>query len=595
MEMEIADVTIVGAGWHGLAAAKTYTDVNNSLKIIVLDEASSVGGVWAKQRLYSGLKTNNLFGTYEYSDFPMSEERFGAKFGKHIPGEIVHKYLQEYTKEFGLADKIRLNSKVVSAEYTPEKHWILMVKHQEDGSITTQKIRTEKLIMATGLTSQPFMPDFEGQGNFGAPLFHFRDFSANEKTIKAQGTPVTVLGGTKSAWDAVYSCASSGICVDWVIRESGHGPVWMTPPFVTPLKKWLEKLPTTRFLTLFSPCIWGNADGFQAARRFLHGTWIGRKIVDGFWAALKMDIMRTNKYDQHVETKKLKPWVDPFWVATSFSILNYPTDFFEHVKNGNIKIHIADISQLSSNTVHLSNGEKLFSGALISCTGWKSTPDIKFLPEGIDKTLGLPWSEDVVKKDMIDRVRAEIFEQFPRLKDQPNLNKRYQPMSKHTEACVPHSFRLARFMVPPTMLEDRSIVYLGCVMTFNTSLLAQTQALWAAAYLENRLSLLSSGATLSLSSSSGNESKSTRTLQQRVLSETALHTEFGRFRYPGGFGKRNPDFAFDVLPYLDMLLKDLGLRSRRKSSFWANLFQAHAPVDYLGLTEEWKAIQMPPS
>lgn len=24
--------------------------------------------------------------------------------------------------------------------------------------------------------------------------------------------------------------------------ESGHGPAWTAPPYVTPLKKWLEKL-----------------------------------------------------------------------------------------------------------------------------------------------------------------------------------------------------------------------------------------------------------------------------------------------------------------------------------------------------------------
>jgi len=26
------------------------------------------------------------------------------------------------------------------------------------------------------------------------------------------------------------------------MAESGHGACWMSPPYVTPLKKWLEKL-----------------------------------------------------------------------------------------------------------------------------------------------------------------------------------------------------------------------------------------------------------------------------------------------------------------------------------------------------------------
>jgi hypothetical protein len=59
----------------------------------------------------------------------------------------------------------------------------------------------------------------------------------------------------------MYAYASKGVKVDWVIRgkvvdnvrfmlaslicvfpESGHGAAWMAPPYVTPLKKWLEKL-----------------------------------------------------------------------------------------------------------------------------------------------------------------------------------------------------------------------------------------------------------------------------------------------------------------------------------------------------------------
>lgn len=35
---------------------------------------------------------------------------------------------------------------------------------------------------------------------------------------------VTVLGGSKSAYDAVYMFASNGFAVHWVIRKSGYGP-----------------------------------------------------------------------------------------------------------------------------------------------------------------------------------------------------------------------------------------------------------------------------------------------------------------------------------------------------------------------------------
>ena len=162
----------------------------------------------------------------------------------------------------------------------------------------TATVETKKLIVATGITSQAYLPTFDGQDAFGAPIFHCRDMQQHEPEVLKAGERVTVFGGTKSAWDAAYACATSGMQVDWIIRESGHGPCWMAPPYVTPLKKWLEKLVTTRFLTWFSPCIWGEADGYTRVRSFLHGTWLGRKIVDAFWAVLADDVVQL---DGHLE------------------------------------------------------------------------------------------------------------------------------------------------------------------------------------------------------------------------------------------------------------------------------------------------------
>jgi len=75
-------------GWHGLVAAKTHLDLHPSAQILVLDMEKSIGGTWAKERLYPSLKSNNMLGTYEYSDFPMDEATYGVKPGEHIPGPL---------------------------------------------------------------------------------------------------------------------------------------------------------------------------------------------------------------------------------------------------------------------------------------------------------------------------------------------------------------------------------------------------------------------------------------------------------------------------------------------------------------------------
>lgn len=53
-------------------------------------------------------------------------------------------------------------------------------------------------------------------------------------------------------------------------------------------------------------------------------------------------------------------------------------------------------------------------------------------------------------------------------------------------------------------------------------------------------------------------------------------------------GHRYPDFVFDTLPYVDMLLNDMHLNVHRKSNFVWELFEPYNLQDYKGLVDEWK-------
>lgn len=56
--MELIDLVIVGCGWNGVAMAKTYHEVVPSATIRIVDTADTVGGCWAKERVYPGLNTS---------------------------------------------------------------------------------------------------------------------------------------------------------------------------------------------------------------------------------------------------------------------------------------------------------------------------------------------------------------------------------------------------------------------------------------------------------------------------------------------------------------------------------------------------------
>lgn len=560
--MEEFDLVVVGAGWYGLAAAKTYIQLHPHENILVLDSAPSVGGVWGRDRLYPGLKSNNMLGTYEYSDFPMDTAIFGVSPGEHIPGPVLHKYLTSYAEHFGVYSRIRFNTRVEAAEESSEvQGWVLGVAN----SVTGEKalLNAKKLIVATGLTSESYVPTFVGQENFGSPIFHSKDFADRADSLKTAQS-VAVLGGAKSAWDASYAYATAGVSVDMIIRQSGRGPVWMAPPYVTPLKKWLEKLVHTRFLQWLSPCIWGEEDGYGGIRSFFHGTWLGRKIVDTFWWILENDVVTLVGFDKHPEIKKLKPWHSAFWIGSGLSILNFPTDFFELVRNGTIRVHVSDISHLSEKTIHLSTGEEVKADALFCATGWKSRPPINFLPPGSLAALGMPHYSPT-PDPLAAKADVAILEAFPRLKDQPDVIK--SERSESADETPNQPFRLYRFIAPVSTLQKRNIAFSGMVSCITTSVCAQVQGLWISAYFDGRLDRLSSG--------------------EKARWETVLHSQFGKWRYPCGYGARLPDFVFDAIPYVDMLMRDVGLESHRKKSKFAEMTEPYGPEDYKDLPNEW--------
>lgn len=162
-------------------------------------------------------------------------------------------------------------------------------------------------------------------------------------------------------------------------------------------------------------------------------------------------------------------------------------------------------------------------------------------------------------------------------------------------------------MVPASSLAaERSVAFAGIAMTINTPLLAQTQALWIAAFFSDRLSL--QGITtercpvdISPSHCREGDAKSSEKIvdvnvseketnaDADILYETALHTQFGVHRYPGGLGRRNPDFVFDAIPYVDVLLKDLGIEgARKRDRGWKRCVEPYGVEDYVGLVGEWR-------
>lgn len=279
--------------------------------------------------------------------------------------------------------------------------------------------------------------------------------------------------------------------------------------------------------------------------------------MHNFWHALGSDIIARNEYDAHPDIRRLKPWVSPFWVASGLSIHNYQTNFFDLVKNGSIRVQEANTDRLSEKEVHLSNGKSVPADVLICATGWKKSSSVKFL----NCELGIPGT-DSERQTLYQNADKKILHDYPDLASQPVL--RYEP--KNIDP-----LRLYRFMIPTALYQQRTIAFAGAVSTVSTSICASIQGLWISAFFDGLL-------------------KREVATPTEAAEEAVLHSQWGVWRYSCGYSRSLPGMAFDVLPYFDLMVRDLGLRHHRKTSPWAELVEPYKPTDYASLVEEWNTL-----
>ena len=268
-------------------------------------------------------------------------------------------------------------------------------------------------------------------------------------------------------------------------------------------------------------------------------------------------MLDVNGYNKHPEVKKLQPFESAFWIGSGLSIHNYEHDLFQMIRDGKINVHLTNVDHLTEKTVHLADGTDIKADILVCATGWRKDPGMTFSNFG-SAGIGLQHTSTEQSR-LITDADERLLTMYPRLRNQPTLN--FKPKND--------PYRLYRFMVPPARIKDRNIAFAGMVSSVSTASAANCQALWISAYFDGKLDIMAA-------------------TDEEVTQEVMLHTQWGKWRYPCGYGASLPDFVFDALPYMDLLLKDLGLRINRKPSLYAEITEPYSPKDFVGLVDEWK-------
>jgi dimethylaniline monooxygenase (N-oxide forming) len=190
-----------------------------------------------------------------------------------VTGEMIHDYMHTYAEDHDLLRRIRFNTFVDNASQC-SKGWRLTFRD------STDVVETEKLLVATGVTSIPFAPQLPEPADLSVPIIHSRDLGRSFEALQDPGVrEVVVVGAAKSAYDAVYLLLTMGKKVTWVIRSQGAGPLAILPFSVLNLINSIA-FASTRLMTHLSPSIL-NTRGLLY--RFFQRTTLGLWLVGAFW------------------------------------------------------------------------------------------------------------------------------------------------------------------------------------------------------------------------------------------------------------------------------------------------------------------------
>ncbi|PTB79817.1 hypothetical protein M440DRAFT_1437012 [Trichoderma longibrachiatum ATCC 18648] len=452
-------------------------------------ETTAIAGLVGVKPTASREGADGPVGLFDFSDLPMAEV-VGLKNWDELPGIKVHEYLHEYARKFHLLERCKFSCRVTHIRRSPsEKGWTVETQStSDDGTTISETFDCDKLIIATGNFNTPKYPDVK-TSEFKGLVMHTKDIGQKHEALLGKDVEtVAIYGGGKSAIDAVNLCIEAGKKVHWIISDKGNGPNMM---FNTRLKGGFHVGQFVgRWKDVFSVSIF-SVDTFFGRFFYSGRNRLGTWLIGKFWAFAAKKTRTGGVYAGMTaeNREKLLPEGDSaLFSAVGGAALHSCPKFIPELSkpDGLITIHRAGITSAQGDTVYLSNGESISCQALVFGTGW--TPeDVLFDPaEGLSLGLRKPRAledEDSARywKKLHERADQEILSLLPILKDSPG--------PRNQDPLTP--YRLYRYMLPSSLAaeNDRSLVFLGYLISIQTHILSEVSALWAICWLEDLVDL----------------------------------------------------------------------------------------------------------
>jgi 4-hydroxyacetophenone monooxygenase len=353
-------VLVIGAGMSGLLAGHRLDQAG--VRFTIVDKNDDVGGTWWENE-YPGCRVDNPNHNYSYSFAQRHDWPF-----HYSTQPVLNQYLRDCADVFGLHDRIRLRTEVLSAAWDEDRlRWSVRVRTADGGEET---LVADAVISAVGQLNRPKMPDIAGLDDFAGPSWHSARWRHD---VPLAGKRVVVVGTGASAMQFIPEIApEAGELV--VLQRT---PAWLgpTPDYhdaVPAGLRWLyQHLPSYSEFNRF--CIfWKMGDGALAG-----------VTVDPTWDGDGESISTMNEFvrqmltgyiaDQFSGRPDLIEQVTPHYPPGAKRIIRDNGVWARTLRRDNVRLVTDGIERVTPAGVLLRTGEEIEADVIIYGTGFTAS------------------------------------------------------------------------------------------------------------------------------------------------------------------------------------------------------------------------------
>jgi cation diffusion facilitator CzcD-associated flavoprotein CzcO len=209
------DVLVVGGGFSGIGVAIALEKAGLRDYEIV-DDNDGFGGTW-RWNTYPGIAVDIPSFSYQYSF-----EKRPDWSRTYAPGAELRAYAEDVARRHDLPSKARFGVRVSGASFDEDDHlWAVTTR---DGESMTAR----HLIDATGVLTNPKLPDIEGVATFAGTTLHTARW---DHSVDLRGKRVAVIGTGASAVQVIPAIADEVSHLTVFQRT----PIWCLPKFDKPI------------------------------------------------------------------------------------------------------------------------------------------------------------------------------------------------------------------------------------------------------------------------------------------------------------------------------------------------------------------------